>query len=414
MDRPLSQDTRRRALAARWAKGAAAVAVIGASLLGARSLLTPSVSRDRIRTARVDVGPVEATIAGAGTVMPALEQVIPSPIDARVLRVLKSAGTTVAPGEPILELDVTESVLALQKLEQGFALKENQTKRSRLDLESTLSGLRSEVEIKKLQRETYAASRERNEKLFAQGLVSEEVLRQSRLDEARTRLELERLEESRGLARRKAETEESALALEMGTVAKERAEARRQLQLATTRSDRAGVLTAIVPEPGAAVKRGDVLARIADLSSFRVDATFSDVHASRVSPGLPALVEIGETRLPGTVARVLPKMQNGVMSVEIALKDPSSPLLRASLRVEAYVVLSRKERALRVARGKLEGSGASPEVFIVRGSTAFKTPIRLGLTGTDRYEITEGLAEGDEVVISDMSGVAHAKEVAIR
>jgi HlyD family secretion protein len=414
MDRPIGDEVKRRRALVRALQATAALAVVAGTLLGARTLLTPSTSRSRIRTARVTRAAVEATISGSGTVVPEFEQVISSPIDARVLRVLKRPGARVAAGEPILELDVAAPVLFLEKLSETFAQKENAATKARLALETTLASLSSQVEIKPLQEETYAARRERNETLCAQGLVSEELLRQSRLEEARARLEKKHLETASVLARRTAETEERALALEQATLAKEREEARRQLQLATTRADRSGVLTAIPTEPGATVRRGDVLARIADLSSFRVDVAVSDVHASRVSPGLPAVVDIGDTRLTGRVARVLPKIENGVLTVEIALDDASSPLLHASLKVEARLVLARKESALRIPKGRLEGSGVAPELFVVRGATAYRKPVTLGLIGADFYEIASGLEEGDEVVISDMSAYGDARKVEIR
>ena len=227
-------------------------------------------------------------------------------------------------------------------------------------------------------------------------------------------MELRQLDEARALAERSARNQERALLLERETLTKEREEARRTLRLATTRSDRRGVLTAIGPEAGAAVKRGDVLARIADLTSFRVEATFSDVHASRVAAGLSAVVEVGAARLAGRVARVLPTIQNGALTAEIALDEKTSPLLKSNLKVEVRLVLDRKERALRVAKGRLEGSGAAPEVFVVRGDRARRTPIRLGLTGAERWEVVDGLAERDEVIVSDMSDFAGVKEVAIR
>jgi HlyD family secretion protein len=414
VDRPLAPEVKTRRLAFRGALSILAIATLATTLLGARSLLRPSISRARIRTARVDVGPVEAILTGSGTVLPEREQVLSSPIDARVLQVLKRPGASVAPGEPILELDVAESALALARLDQSFALKENQQAKARLDLASTLSSLKSQVEIKRLQLETFEASRERNEKLFAQGLVSEELLRQSRLDEARARVEVTQLSEAKDLATKTAENEERGLTLERDTLLKEREEARRTLRLATTRADRRGVLTAIVPEPGATVHRGDVLARIADLSSYRVEATLSDVHAARIAPGLPAVVELNETLLPGSVTRVLPTIQNGVLTAEVALEQPAHPLLRSNLRVEVRFVLARKERALRVAKGRLEGSGAAPELYVLSGGTAVKTPIRLGLTGSDRWEVTDGLREGDQVIVSDMREFGDAREVAIR
>ena len=80
----------------------------------------------------------------------------------------------------------------------------------------------------------------------------------------------------------------------------------RQLDLASPRADRAGVLTWVITEEGVSVTKGQALARVADFASFRVDANVSDVHAKRLVVGQPATVRIGDERLDGTVAAINP------------------------------------------------------------------------------------------------------------
>ena len=123
----------------------------------------------------------------------------------------------------------------------------------------------------------------------------------------------------------------------MKTLEKERAEARRQLELATTKSDRDGVLTWVVPEEGATVQKGAVLARIADLNSFRVHATVSDIHAGRLSVGLPVSIKINEDFLEGRISSIVPTIKDGVMTLLIALKEKASSLLKSNLRVDVLM-----------------------------------------------------------------------------
>ena len=92
MDRPLDEAVVRTRSRRRWLIGVAAV-VLAVLVLGwGPSLLRPSVDRARIRTSVVDRGPLEAAISAAGRVLPEVEQVLTSPVDARVLGVRKRAG----------------------------------------------------------------------------------------------------------------------------------------------------------------------------------------------------------------------------------------------------------------------------------------------------------------------------------
>src|SRR4029077_18222206 len=83
----------------------------------------------------------------------------------------------------------------------------------------------------------------------------------------------------------------------------------RLLDLSTTKSDRKGVLTWVLSQEGALVRRGDVIARIADLSSFRVDGSVSDVHAGQLRPGMSAVVRINDESLDGTISEVFPTVE---------------------------------------------------------------------------------------------------------
>ena len=180
-----------------------------------------------------------------------------------------------------------------------------------------------------------------------------------------------------------------------------------------TKSDRDGVLTWVLSQEGALVRRGDVIARIADLTSFRVDGTVSDIHAGRLRTGMAAVVRANDVDLQGTVTEVLPTVENGVLRFTVALSEPSHAALRPNLRTDVLVVTERKARALRIKRGPF-ADNAAVQAFVVRGDRAIRVPIQVGLTGVDDVEIVSGVSEGDEVIISDMKDYLHLAEVWIK
>ncbi len=84
MDREIDQGFRRKQFAKRGLFLLVIVSVIAAGFIYAPRLMKPTINRSRIRTARVDSGLIEATISASGVVVPEFEQVISSPINARV------------------------------------------------------------------------------------------------------------------------------------------------------------------------------------------------------------------------------------------------------------------------------------------------------------------------------------------
>ncbi len=415
MDRPLDAGFARRQKAKRLATGAGLVLGLVVLVGAVPRLVRPTLDRSEIRTARVETGPVEATLDASGIVVPEFEHVLSSPIDARVLRVLRKPGDALEPGQTILDLDVSESRLAYDKLVERAALKRNEVRQKRLALARTLADLKGQAAVAAIDVKAFRVKLGQVQQLHDAGLSSEDQLRQAQVDLEKAEVQLASVNESIANAESANGAELEGLALEAQMLEKEQAVSARQLDLATTRADRGGVLTWVVTEEGGAVRKGDVLARIADLRTFRVQATLSDVHAQRVAVGMPARVRLSETAaLDGTVASILPTIKDGVLTLYLALDDKSSPLLRANLRADVFVVTDRRASALRVRRGPFATTAGRQDVFVVRGDKAVRTGVRLGLASFEYVEVAEGLFPGDEVVVSDMKDYAHLDAVRLR
>jgi HlyD family secretion protein len=296
---------------------------------------------------------------------------------------------------------VNASVLAVESLGQDLALKVNQQARSKLALENTLSELTAQFEIKKLQLESARLEHTRRRQLFDEGLTSSEDLRRAEVAERQAAIELQRIEASRLNAQDSTKTELAGLSLELAKLEKAHQEARR-------------VVTWTLTEEGAAVRKGDVVARVADLSAFRVDASVPDAYAGRLRVGLPVQIRIDALVLDGAVTDVLPTVQNGVITVRVALTNPSHAALRPNLRVEAFIVTDHRDRALRVRKGSSTGGEGVQQVFVVGGDRAERRRVRFGIASFDYVEVAEGLAAGDEVVVSDMADYQHLTSIRIR
>ena len=416
MDRPLDPAFRRRRRIRRIARSLAGLAALVSLFVWLPGWIRPSVDSGRIRTAQVQRGAVEETITASGTVVPRFEQILFSPVNTRLVRILHKPGDLLRQGEAIVELDLNAARLEVEKRAEELALKQNQCTRIELEERKNLSDLETSRRLKKLDQERRQTRTAQYLELQRIGAVSGEQLRQAQLEEERAGIELQQLEENRRNLIESTRARLQALQLEMKTLEREGEEARRRLERAHIRADREGVLTSVSPVVGAPVGRGQEIARVADLSSFRVDVRVSDIHAQRLRTGLPVRLRIREEAyVEGRISRILPTVDDNVIDLEVELDDPAHPLLRPNQRVDAYIVTARKERSLRLARGPFINGGAGlHEVFVVHGETAVKTEVRIGLASFEYYEVVEGLLEGDEVIISSMKNYLHLDEVRIR
>lgn len=416
MDMPLDTATRWKSFARRAALPVCGVLASVALLALLPGWVTPSVDRDRMRTARVELGPLEATVTASGTVVPEFEKVISSPISSRVLRIVEKAGAEVSPGQPIVELDLRESVVRVERIDEDIALKRNRHDQLGIDLQRRLDELETRRRLQVLTLESLADKTEQSRELVALGASSQEHLRDAKLAEERARIELAQIEDQMDNSRASTRVQQEALDLEMRSLERDRQEASRQLDLARIEADREGVLTWVVEREGIAVGQGEEIARLADLSSFRVEATISDVHAQRLRVGLPVKVRASEeTYYAGRISRVLPTVENGALTLDVTLEDAAHSALRPNQRVDVYLIIAHRDEVLKLARGSyLSGGAGRRQVFVVRGDKAVRTDVRIGISSFEACEIMAGLQEGDEVVVSDMSEYMHRQEVDIR
>ncbi|HEV8241677.1 MAG TPA: HlyD family efflux transporter periplasmic adaptor subunit [Thermoanaerobaculia bacterium] len=413
MDRELSPEEIRKSRLRRAAQVGVPLLLVAVVLTFLPGWLRPSISRARIRTARVERGTVEGSFTAAGLVVPAFEKVLSSPVEARVLRLLKRPGDRVRAGEPLVELDLGALHLDAERQDEQLAQKRNAAERERLRLAGELGGLADQREGARLDHELASFHLEQTKRLRKEGLAAEDALRQAEVAETKARLEEARLGREIDTARRQGAAQLRALELEAQVLAQERAATGHQLELGTTRADRDGVVTWVVPQEGATIPRGAPVARVADLSAFGVEGTVSDVHAAALRPGLPVRITAGDASLDGAVETVFPTIEEGTVRFRVALAEPSHRALRNNLRVDVEVVTERLPAVLRLPRGAAL-QGGRQQVFVVDTDRARRRAIELGASGPQGWEVRSGLAEGDEVILSDMTDFLHAEEIRIR
>ncbi len=414
MDRPIDPRIRRQRTVRRalyFTLSLAVAATLLALLLG---WMRPSIKHDRIRTARVQKGEVTATLDATGLVVPEAEFVLTAPLATRIISVLLPTGSSVKTNDPILLLDSTEAKRVKDRIQEQISLKENARQRANLEFDRSLSDLKTQRMIKALELKSFQYEASRNQEYFEMGLITKDTVRKSNIDVERVSIELQYIESSLTNTSKDIAARLAGLALEISILTKDLDRARERLLRTSVSSERDGIVTWVNNSIGANVTEGEPVARVADLSVFRVEASLSDVLARRLTVGLPATVRSGDTRLKGHVDKILPSVDNGIVTFQVQLEQKDHIVLRPNLRVDVHAVTEQHSHALRLKRGPLINVDGQTFLFVIREKKAFRTPVKLGLSNFEVYEITEGLVEGDQVIISDMSSFRDVKEVQIR
>jgi HlyD family secretion protein len=402
MDRAISSDTKNRRKLRQWLLIEVALGVAVAGLLAFRSVLQPRLSRAQILTATAETGDVEASLTAAGLIIPGHEAVITSPIQSSVRRVVVQVGEKVKPGQTILELDKELTSNALAKLQDGQQQNRNKNSQLQLSLEKALNDLRSQQQVQQVKVRSLQSALRDEQYLLKIGGGTAESVRQAELNLKVAELELRRLREQIRNQRAANAADVRELGFTMQIQDRSISELAGKLAQADISSPRPGVVTWVNEDIGATVQQGDPLARVADLSSFRVRATISDSYADALHPGDAVVVRLNGTDLRGTISTISPAVEKGTVTFYARLAEDHHPALRANLRADVFVVTSNQRNVLRIRNGPFYQGGKEQPVFVVRDGKAERRVVRFGASNLDYVQILSGLRPGEEIVLSDM------------
>ncbi len=413
MDRELPAEVIRRSKIKKFATAAAVAAFLLVCYLVLQALITPSLKRSKIRTSVAERGMIEATVSASGVVVPEFEQIITSPISSTIEKILLRSGDSVKADQSILQLNQEQLQLSYEKLIDELKVQKNRKKQLSLDTEKKQIDLKSSHEIKKLQTQFVQSQYDRAKRLNEIGGATSEELERAALNLDITRRELNQLASQIENQETSLQVALEGLDLQISIQENRINEIRRQIALAEGRAGRDGIITFVNENIGSPVSSGDIIARVADLSSFKIEASISDIHADKLKPGGLVKVRIGDVNLSGRISSIRPAVQNGIMTFMVVLDNKSDKVLRPNIRADIFVVTSYKDNVIRVENGSFYDGLVDQEVYIVRGDRAIRKIVDIGVANFDYVEIQGDIAEGDEVIISEMKKYRHMDEVEI-
>jgi HlyD family secretion protein len=372
----------------------AAVALAAAAVVAWRVALGTAVP-----TIAATRGEVVQTVVSTGRVItPARVE-----IGTVVLGTVKSReveeGATVKAGQVLARLKDEEQRAAVEQARGTLAEAEARLNQlGRLTAPASEQSLREKEANLALAQDEY----ERTKRLFEKGFFS-----QAKLDEAARNLTVARAARESAVLQATSNNpkgSDHALALarrEQARAALEVAEVK--LDNTVIRAPAAGVVLKKYVENGDTVAQGK---KLFDLSVAGETQVVLNVDEKNIR-----LLDIG--RKAQVVADAYPGRMFGAEvfyiaagvdaqrgSIEVKLRVPDAPaFLKPDMTVSAEMLAGRKPDAVTLpADAVRDASTTAPWVLAVRDGRAVKVPVKVGLRGSDRIEILDGVQPGDRVI----------------
>jgi HlyD family secretion protein len=390
------------------------IVIIIAGLISLKYLLSTELKQSRLRTAIAENGSIADAISATGIILPEFEHILTSPIRTKIDSIYFVPGDLVHDGDTILKLNQDLLNLKYEQQLEEMKLLENKQHQLELSMNQNLINLETDYEIKILTIKATESKLIQVERLHEIGAALT-----SNVDQVNLQLEISRIE----LSQLKHQIDNQAeiyqadlleVELQIQIIESKIKEQKRLLDLAAAKTNWNGVLSWIKDDVGSTVNAGEIIARISNLETFKVEGKISDIHSQNIFKNMSVIVKISDKNLSGRIHSIEPIINNGIITFSVELNDKSFGGLRSNQKVDIMVITSEKNNVVRVKNGPfINGQGRS-YAFVIEDNMAVRRDIIVGAVNLDWLEIIQGIEVGEAVIISDMDEYKHHEELKIK
>ena len=373
-----------------------------------------SVDLARLRTATVTRGDLERDVAAEGRIVAANHPRLYSPAEGTVALKVR-AGQAVVRGQALARIESPELESQLAQERSRLQSLESELGRARISARQQNVGNDQTAELRRVRLEAARRELQRAEKLRAEGLLNE--VEHERSKDAVRLAEVE-LDQSREGSRLQREALDFEVADRARQVERQRlvvAELERRVHELTVPAPFDGQVATVDVDDRQAVAANAPLLTVVDLSTYEVEIRIPESYADEIGLGTRVEIDYAGRKFPGTLTSVSPEVRESQVEGIVAFGGGQVPAgLRQNQRVSVRLVLDRRENVLKIPRGPFFESGGGRKVYVLEDGLATLRDIRTGAISVGEVEVLEGLAEGDQILLTDTQEFQGAETVLVR
>jgi HlyD family secretion protein len=241
-----------------------------------------------------------------------------------------------------------------------------------------------------------------NKSLYGDGLISREIMLQSRED---YQLALNR----QGLIVERQNQDSVYRKVQMDQMEESLNNMKRNMQLIRRRvgnlvvkSPISGEVGSLDIELGQSLLPGQGIGRINDLSSYIIEADVDEYYIDRVKTGLRATLERAGITYDAYVCKVYPDVKDGKFRADLKFKGKYPVNIRTGQTYYLNLQLGQSKKAVMVPVGEFYHSTGGKWIFVIneKERRAFRRNISIGRQNPSYYEVSGGLDSGEKVIVS--------------
>lgn len=360
-----------------------------------------TISKERLRFATVTRGNLQRDIGVQGRVVAANSPTLYAS-DTGIVSLFVKAGDTVVANQKLAVIDSPKLMNQYSQEKARLAQLELAVGRHKIEMKSSQLNRQQQVEMSDVDLEAASVNKNRAEVSIADGLISkkdheEKVSAYKRAvlahKHAKQVFDLER--ESMAFELR---SKESELARQQFVVA----DLKRQVDELTLTAPTNGIIGSVNVREKDNVAINTSLITVIDLSVFEVEVSIPENFADDLGVGFASEITVNNQKYLGKVMAISPEVNNGQVVGRLSFNENNIASLRQNQRVSARILIESKQDVLKVRRGAFIETGGGRVVYKVDGDNAYKQKVSLGARSMSEIEVTNGLKQGDQIVVSSI------------
>ncbi|MBN2408980.1 MAG: HlyD family efflux transporter periplasmic adaptor subunit [Candidatus Aminicenantes bacterium] len=375
-----------------------------------------AVKKDKLLISRVKRDLFRETITLNGKILPINIVYLDALEGGRVDKIFVEVGAMVKPGDPILQMTNTNLLMDIMFRESELFQQSNNLRNTRLSMEQyklQLNQQLSDIENRlQQQRRVY----ERYKELEKDSLISrheyelakdqyEYLVKQKDLTVESQKSELkfrqaqiEALEES--LSRMQANLD----------IVKQRQE---NLTLVAPVS---GQLTSLTVSIGESVSPGARLGQVDQWDLFKVRTSVDERYIAQVKMRDSGEFDFAGQTYEVDVRKIYPEVQDGKFEVDLEFVAEHPPGLKRGQSLQIRLDLVDSLESLLLTKGEFSRSSGNKWIYVLDETekSAVKRRIRTGRETAQYFEVLEGLAEGEAVIVSSYESFKNRDRLTLR
>lgn len=396
--------------------GGVAVLILLTIALGMLPAAAPSVDRSTLMIDSVQRGTMVRAVRAPGTLVPEQVHFVSALTAGRVEQLPLRPGAVVHGGSmllllsnPDVQLEALDAQRQVTTAEAALVNLQTSLATQRLTQQATLASAQAAASDARRQANMLSALGEK--KLASNNDIAQATEHAADMN-ARLSAERDRLK-----------VMDDAMAQQISL---QRSEVQRARAIAAFQQQRVASMRVTAPEDGVLqtqplelgqwVVPGQVLATVAQPGRLKAVLRVPETQARDVVNGQSVDIDTRNGIARGHVMRIDPSVQNGTVTVEVALDGALPKGARPDLSVDGTIEIERLPDVLHVGRPAYGQGESTVGLFKLDsdGKYATRVPVKLGVSSVTTVQVLSGLKVGDRVITSDMSQWDNVERVKLK